>query len=60
MSEKEPTRTVVVQEATRSLRITIPHEAVDQLDIDDGDSLLVKPVGDDELRVKKSESVWND
>ena len=57
--EEGRTQTVVVQEATRSHRVTIPHEAAESLDIDPSEALLVKPDGN-ELRIRKAESVWDD
>lgn len=52
-------RAVVVQEATRSLRVTIPRAAAEEVDVDSGETLLVKPEGD-EIRFRKAESIWSD
>jgi bifunctional DNA-binding transcriptional regulator/antitoxin component of YhaV-PrlF toxin-antitoxin module len=57
MSEDGTTRSAVVQESTRSLRVTIPREVVEELGISPDEVLLFKPE-DEEVRIRKAESVW--
>jgi bifunctional DNA-binding transcriptional regulator/antitoxin component of YhaV-PrlF toxin-antitoxin module len=59
MSEDGKTRSAVVQESTRSLRVTIPQEVVQELGITPDEVLLFRPEGE-EVRIRKAESVWED
>lgn len=57
---EQSTRTVVVQDAQRSARMTIPMVVRESLGLEAGDVLLVRPLDDDKFVVKTSESVWCD
>jgi bifunctional DNA-binding transcriptional regulator/antitoxin component of YhaV-PrlF toxin-antitoxin module len=57
MSKEGNTRAAVVQESTRSLRVTIPQKIAEEFDLDAEEVLLFKPAGD-EVRIRKAESVW--
>lgn len=61
MSEDGKTRSAVVQESTRSLRVTIPQDVVQELGISPDEVLLFKTEDDEqEVRIRKAESVWED
>ena len=56
--DSPPTRTAVIQETNGSKRITIPAAVVDELDLSGGDSVFVRPDGEDGFQVRKASSVW--
>ena len=53
-----PTRSATVQASNGSVRVTIPADVASEIDFEAGDTVVMKPVREDELRVRKAELVW--
>ena len=55
-----PTRSARVQDSNGSVRVTIPADVAAEVDFEAGDTVVMKPTREDELRIRKAESVWDD
>lgn len=55
---EQTTRCVTVQDAQRSVRVTIPKPVADALDVDPGDQLVIRAADSETAVVKTSESIW--
>jgi hypothetical protein len=58
--DKTLTRTVIVQESDGTKSVTIPADIADEINLEKGDPLLLKPDGEDGLVGQKGASVWED
>jgi AbrB family looped-hinge helix DNA binding protein len=50
-------RSAVIQESSGSLRVTIPADVANELDLDGGDAVFVRAITDDEFAVRAAASM---